>query len=109
MAKYKKAVIHRLPEIIERDGGQWVCHYCGKKLIPFGTPRGTEPYYVYSELWGGMIPNKDYNHAVADHIVAHSQGGSNELDNLVAACQKCNERKGVRGYEEFIAIIRSAS
>ncbi len=47
MSKRKKAVIHRLPEIIARDGGEWVCHYCGKKLIPYGTPSNTEPYYVY--------------------------------------------------------------
>ena len=39
------SVIHRLPEIIARDGGEWICHYCKHKLVPYGTPVGAEPYY----------------------------------------------------------------
>lgn len=42
-----RGVIHRLTEIIARDGGEWVCHYCGVGLVPNGTPYGAEPYYLY--------------------------------------------------------------
>ena len=31
-----------------------------------------------------------------DHILAVSRGGTNVIDNLVAACQPCNSGKGVR-------------
>ena len=29
-----------------------------------------------------------------DHIVARSKGGSDNLDNLVAACRQCNTLRG---------------
>jgi 5-methylcytosine-specific restriction endonuclease McrA len=31
----------------------------------------------------------------ADHLVAVSRGGSNDLSNLVGACEPCNRRRGV--------------
>lgn len=31
-----------------------------------------------------------------DHVIPLSQGGSSELDNVVIACRRCNERKGAR-------------
>jgi len=33
---------------------------------------------------------------VVDHILAESRGGSDDLDNLCAACYRCNEYKGPR-------------
>lgn len=108
MGKRRKTVIHRLPEIIERDGGKWVCHYCGKKLIPLDVEYPTEPYYIKR---GSGIPvlNTDYDYPDADHIVPYSKGGGDDLDNLVAACRKCNCRKGTKSYDEFVAIIRRES
>jgi len=35
-----------------------------------------------------------------DHIVPRSQGGSDELDNLVASCARCNLSKGGRTPEQ---------
>lgn len=32
----------------------------------------------------------------ADHIVAKDNGGTDEMSNLVAACNPCNGRKGAR-------------
>jgi 5-methylcytosine-specific restriction endonuclease McrA len=31
----------------------------------------------------------------ADHLIAVSRGGSNDLANLVGACEPCNRRRGV--------------
>lgn len=35
-----------------------------------------------------------------DHVLPRSRGGKNTWQNLVAACQKCNHRKGNRTPEE---------
>jgi|TARA_B100000282_G_scaffold88509_1_gene61873 5-methylcytosine-specific restriction endonuclease McrA len=35
-----------------------------------------------------------------DHIVPKSKGGKNTWDNLVAACKKCNQKKGNRTPEQ---------
>jgi hypothetical protein len=39
-----------------------------------------------------------------DHKVAHSGGGSNDLENLVACCSACNNAKGNIGYDLFVSI-----
>jgi len=31
----------------------------------------------------------------ADHLIAVSRGGSNDLGNLVGSCENCNRRRGV--------------
>jgi 5-methylcytosine-specific restriction endonuclease McrA len=38
-----------------------------------------------------------------DHVVPRSRGGSNRVSNLVPACIRCNEAKGNRPVEEFLA------
>jgi len=38
-----------------------------------------------------------------DHIVARSRGGSNRESNLTLACEPCNQDKGARPIEEFLA------
>ncbi len=35
-----------------------------------------------------------------DHVIPSSRGGTNEWDNLVASCKKCNQRKGNRTPQE---------
>jgi 5-methylcytosine-specific restriction endonuclease McrA len=35
-------------------------------------------------------------HATLEHIVPRTQGGTDELDNLAIACQRCNAGKGHR-------------
>lgn len=52
-----------------KTGG--VCHYCGKQTNPFA----------------------DFT---VDHVVPLAKGGTNELDNLVPACRRCNSAKGDR-------------
>lgn len=38
-----------------------------------------------------------------DHVVPHSQGGSNDLSNLATACKACNLRKHNRSLAAFFS------
>ncbi|MDJ0742806.1 MAG: RNA-guided endonuclease IscB [Xenococcaceae cyanobacterium MO_167.B27] len=38
-----------------------------------------------------------------EHIVPKALKGSNRLSNLCLACQKCNQRKGIKPIEQFLA------
>lgn len=58
---------HRRGRVWDKCGGR--CHYCGCALHPFWT-------------------------FTVDHLVPKSRGGTNALDNLVAACPACNTAKG---------------
>lgn len=48
---------------------------------------------------------------VVDHIVPRALGGTDELDNLCAACYRCNEHKGVKTHDldpmtgEFVPLF----
>ena len=57
---------------------QYVCQYCG-------TPGATH----------------------CDHVVAKVDGGGDEMENLVAACARCNQLKGRKSVGVFLSA-RSA-
>jgi hypothetical protein len=40
-----------------------------------------------------------------DHIIPRVDGGSHDLDNLVAACAKCNGLKGSRSQASFLRML----
>ena len=67
--------------LIERDGD--LCAYCRQ---PFDEERP----------------------ATVDHVVPRSRGGSNELDNLVAACRPCNQAKGAMSAVAFRGLLELA-
>ena len=68
-------------KIFEKSG--WICHYCKKALTPAS---GESP--------------------CVDHRMPLSRGGSNDFDNLVAACCNCNAKKSDKYTEsEFLAAI----
>lgn len=37
-----------------------------------------------------------------EHIVPHSKGGENRVDNGIVLCADCNEKRGNRHYDEFL-------
>jgi hypothetical protein len=63
-----------LGDVYEGCAGE--CYYCGDKLSPFGD---WEP----------------------DHMLPVSQGGTDDLFNLVASCRACNRSKGGRTVDEY--------
>ena len=40
-----------------------------------------------------------------DHIIPHSQGGSNDATNLITCCSKCNSSRGNRPAGEFADAV----
>ena len=76
----------------ERDG--YHCRFCGipvvraevrkkfcltfPELLIWG-PKNIQQHVAFQTLW-----------AQYDHVVPHSAGGSNDLDNLVVTCGPCN-------------------
>lgn len=45
-----------------------------------------------------------------DHLIPLSKGGTNDLENLVTACRRCNRQKKDKSVEEFLAwrAVRNA-
>jgi len=43
--------------------------------------------------------------SVFDHILPKSQGGTNTLTNLAAACRSCNSAKGPRTPQQWIVSL----
>lgn len=89
------------------------CHYCGCELIAPGTKRA-EPYYEYkvkhiaNQVIRGWYLRLQYGVFSVDHIIPESKGGTDELDNLIAACMNCNMKKGDRSYESFRSRIEKS-
>ena len=71
-------------KIAERDDG-WFCHYCGCQLV----------YGKKSKM--GNDPNDPW-WPVLDHVIPSSNGGTDNIENLVLACPPCNNKKGARSY-----------
>lgn len=40
-----------------------------------------------------------------DHMIPRSRGGSNTLENLAAACSKCNNAKGSMTKDEYLETV----
>ncbi|MCD6162162.1 MAG: HNH endonuclease [candidate division Zixibacteria bacterium] len=65
-----KRIMLSRKNVIKRDGG--ICQYCGCKV----------------------------EHMTVDHVIPKIRGGKDVWENLVASCQKCNNRKGQRTPEQ---------
>ena len=85
--------------LAERDGG-WHCHYCGNKLAS-GLADLIGP-----RADGGYSCRAGFSFAEADHVVPRSRGGSDGIENRVLSCSRCNQRKGCRPAEVFVAEVR---
>ena len=64
---------------------QWKCYWCSQ----------------------GLRPEVGYqNSATIEHLTPRSQGGANHLDNLAAACYRCNYKRGTQNAEVFALCAR---
>lgn len=68
-----------------RDGR---CVYCGRTLLEL-------------LLLGITI--------TLDHLLPHSQGGSNKPDNLVTCCHDCNSRRADQNWQAFAVTFDEAT
>lgn len=72
-------------DVFSRDGGR--CVYCGVRT---------------RRLQKGVSRAPDL--ATLDHVVPRSMGGPLTADNLVLACQACNNARGVMDAQAFRAL-----
>ena len=75
-------------KIYNKTGGR--CFYCGIEL-----PKNTD-----FKDDGGLIVSSRRNWDI-EHVIPLSRGGTNDIDNLVPACQYCNGTKMVKTCQEF--------
>ena len=88
--------------LYRRDG--WRCRFCGcrvvssraRDLLRVSLP-GTIPWSKDEGYHGAFFAFT----ASVDHVLPHSAGGSNELDNLVTACCGCQFGRGGCTLDEF--------
>ena len=105
----RKSLRHLLPKIVERDGGEWKCHYCGCPLVPSRIPMGHPTYYhkagYYEDGDVCYSLNKGYAYPEVDHVQPRSRGGSDNLENLVVSCSSCNAHKHAKPLEKFLQEV----
>jgi len=50
---------------------------------------------------------RDRKHSsTIEHVQPLSKGGADEYDNMVMACSDCNQRRGIKEVEVFMAFVR---
>lgn len=79
-------------KLIERDG--YNCVFCGTPLIRSEIRKKIKNLYPNALKWGRK--NIDQHAAFQamwlqyDHLLPHSRGGNNDINNLVITCAPCN-------------------
>lgn len=86
MKKVRKGTRQRLALLKKFDGR---CFYCDRGM----------------SLPGSGLPVQ--TNVTREHLKPKSQGGKQGGANLVAACLRCNNARGVRPWWEFLQMMRS--
>jgi len=90
-------------KLIQKYG--YHCTYCDVPLIDLKTFKRMKKKYPNAARWGSI--NTEKHHALKamsltfDHVIPHSRGGNNDIENLVISCQTCNCGKGNSTLEEL--------
>ena len=86
-----------------RDG--YHCRFCGIPVIRPEIRKAASQLYPNSVTWGNTNISQHAGFQVLwaqyDHVVPHSFGGTNDLDNLVVTCAACNFGKMSYRLEEI--------
>lgn len=92
--KIRHKIKHR---IWKRDN--YICFYCGKKVIDLGTIGDIAIENNWSwEKYTSTLKNLWGQSASLDHKIPLAKKGTNEENNLVCCCIKCNIKKGTKIY-----------
>lgn len=95
---FKKEKADRRREWLERQHADNPrCHYCKNKTILM--PRG---YDSTGEAKMGSL------HATLDHAKPRTSGGPDHVSNWRLACYTCNQLKGDRRAEDYLAELIAA-
>jgi len=79
-------------QLLERDG--YICSFCNIPLISGRVRKAMNREYPSAARWGRK--NKEQHSALQamwlqfDHVLPHSRGGDNSLDNILVTCAPCN-------------------
>lgn len=85
------------------------CAYCGVVMrVPglptYGRSLGNTPPWP-ALTWRHYKLSRYYRRATIEHVIPRSAGGSNALDNVVAACLFCNFYRANQPVEHALARI----
>lgn len=90
-------------QVYERD--HWHCRWCNTRTLDKRANKRMN--LVFPRMYGNGPKNIEFHglimctQASLDHVVPHSLGGTNEIDNLVTACWPC---QFARGNDDFTRL-----
>ena len=96
MERCRAAARRQLPKILAEQNNK--CYYCRRFVVVIRSIpdylrlEQKDPYQVYFRTLEGEVRHALI--ATIDHVVPLSKNGSNLRTNLVAACRRCNVRRG---------------
>lgn len=65
------------------------CYYCQQPIWIEGPEK-------YAAMYGISLRQASLMMCTGEHLIAHKDGGSSGLDNIVAACHYCNIKRHTR-------------
>lgn len=93
----------QIKQLHERDG--YSCRFCGLPVIRAAVRKRAAELYPSEVTWGRTNVTQHAGFqalwAQYDHVVPHSSGGTNDLENLVVTCAACNFGKMSYRLEEL--------
>lgn len=91
-------------DVAARDG--WRCRYCGLRLVSRDLIKGlhaalADRFVIDASSERKMHPAAYLLRYTQDHVVPQSAAGTNDPDNVIAACGTCQYQKGDCTLEEL--------
>ena len=95
-AEGKRRALSQKTRLAVYEAANWKCCYCGVRLLS-STPLARETHSYYANQEGLALCNgrsMRMRIATIEHIIRRTDGGSNDEENLAAACAWCNHCRG---------------
>lgn len=94
VGKLRRNSKRKLDRLVYEQGG--VCYWCANEIIPLRCVprlRKNESHRAVTFWDNRQAKWRTVRKASVDHVRPLSEGGGNEISNLVAACIECNGRR----------------